>query len=443
MAKLKTGLFTAVSGKTKTAQFARVNGETILKDRTETKDTYEMSLAQARQSMRWANLVNMWKAFAGKLKPSYETLDGSSLYNTFMALNTAKQPIYLTKNEKKANACVVCDYIISRGSLPAIGVSKNANDIVVTDIEVESAIDENTTLKAFSQDVIALNPDFQDGDRIVAFYVSNTLVNNLPTVKVKASYVELNTKAADDVLLYDTADENAFANNGGFLAVKANPTGAVAWVHTRKEDGKTLVSSQELFCLNSALQAEYGDDESCAKAAATYGKLKADDYMTPGAEGASEQGSYTLTIAANEHASFTVDGVAYTGPVTVEAGDSVTVECIPASGYTFEEWDDESTDNPRTILSMSGDVTLEATLSAGEMVTVTLNTAEGISGYTVNGNAYTAPVQVAKGSEVTIRANVSGGYTFVKWSDNNTSNPRTVSNIQSNLTVSAVADPAE
>ena len=62
---------------------------------------------------------------------------------------------------------------------------------------------------------------------------------------------------------------------------------------------------------------------------------------------------YTLTITAGSGGSVDITGGEY------EKGTSVTVTADPNTGYEFEKWSDNNTDNPRTIL-VNSDTTLEA-----------------------------------------------------------------------------------
>lgn len=55
-----------------------------------------------------------------------------------------------------------------------------------------------------------------------------------------------------------------------------------------------------------------------------------------------------------------------------------------------------------------------------------------------HGSVTASATKVLAGGSVTLMAKADEGYEFQKWSDNNTTNPRTVTNIQANVTLSAV-----
>ena len=137
--------------------------------------------------------------------------------------------------------------------------------------------------------------------------------------------------------------------------------------------------------------------------------------------------SYTLTYVAGSNG--TLSG---STPQTVTQGASGTaVTAVPATGYHFANWSDNSTDNPRTDTNVQGNISVTAnfaintytlTYTAGSNGTIS-----GIYPQTVNYNA----------SGTAITANPSTGYHFVNWSDASTQNPRTDTNVQANKNVTA------
>ncbi|MBQ2076137.1 MAG: hypothetical protein II471_01345, partial [Bacteroidales bacterium] len=66
---------------------------------------------------------------------------------------------------------------------------------------------------------------------------------------------------------------------------------------------------------------------------------------------------YTITVTSNNSEWGTVAG---TG--TYLANSEIVITAIPAAGYYFIKWDDENTDNPRTVI-VNGDKTYQAIFS--------------------------------------------------------------------------------
>ena len=134
--------------------------------------------------------------------------------------------------------------------------------------------------------------------------------------------------------------------------------------------------------------------------------------------------TYSITLTCNpEHGTVSGDGV-------YQVGETATLTATPKDGYEFVRWSDGSTANPRT-LTVTADLTLTAEFAKINIptytVTLTCNPEHG----TVSGDGV---YQV--GETATLTATPKDGYEFVRWSDGNTANPRTLT-ITNNLTLTA------
>jgi hypothetical protein len=70
--------------------------------------------------------------------------------------------------------------------------------------------------------------------------------------------------------------------------------------------------------------------------------------------------NYTLTYTTDGHGTLTGSSTQI-----VEGGDSGSaVTAVPNSGYTFSQWSDSSTQNPRTDADVSGNISVEAQFTA-------------------------------------------------------------------------------
>ena len=118
------------------------------------------------------------------------------------------------------------------------------------------------------------------------------------------------------------------------------------------------------------------------------------------------------------------------GSGSYEEGEEVTLTVSPEDGYRFVAWDDSNTDNPR-VFNASEDLTLIATLEAIPEYSVTLTVNNNNFG-TVSGSG-----NYQEGSTATISATPALHCRFVKWDDDNTDNPRTLT-VNSAVTLEAV-----
>jgi hypothetical protein len=247
-----------------------------------TKMTNPRSDAQMRVRTRWSNVVAMYSGVRPLLRHGFENKPaGLSDYNMFVKLNMQRTPIYLTKQAVAGGACVATAYQISQGSLPAIVVTGTGQS-GVTDIRLGSLdITSNTTVAQFSTKVVENNADYRYGDQI-SFFLVKQMVNaetGIPYCQFSAAKVILDA-ANEDKLADVTGSSHGFASVDGKLGHSGNDGDcAYAWVHTRKSDGKTLVSSQSLLAANTK-EAEYKGDAAYNLSKSSYGS-SVESFLVP------------------------------------------------------------------------------------------------------------------------------------------------------------------
>ncbi len=126
--------------------------------------------------------------------------------------------------------------------------------------------------------------------------------------------------------------------------------------------------------------------------------------------------SYTITTNATPAAGGTVSGGG-----TYAYGAMATLTATPAADYTFMQWQDGNTQNPRTI-TVTGNATYVALFmtAGGDVYTLTVTSANPFLGSVMGGGTYPA------GAIVEISAYPASYAHFVQWNDGNTENPRRV-----------------
>ena len=137
--------------------------------------------------------------------------------------------------------------------------------------------------------------------------------------------------------------------------------------------------------------------------------------------------TYTLTYTAG--ANGTITGVS---PQTVNHGASGTaVTAVPDTGYHFVSWSDGVLTAARTDTNVTSDISVTANFA---ITTYTLTYTAGANG-SITG---ASPQTIDHGSDGTaVTAVPNAGYHFVNWSDASPANPRTNTNVQANLSVTA------
>ena len=282
MAKF-TGLLRKQVGSIGDLTFKQVNGVTIVSEKI-TQMTNPRSDAQMRVRTRWNNIVQMYKGIRPKLNKGFESkAAGLSDFNMFMKMNMQKEPVYLTKQEVAEGACVAAPYQITQGSIPAIvitGTGQNGK----TDIRLGGlSISSSTTVAQFAKAVVDNNPEYQYGDQISFFIVKQktNAETNVPYCLFEAAKVTLDA-ASEDTMNDVVGASTGFKVVDGYLGHSGNDGDcAYAWVHSRKSNGKLLVSSQSLLAANSII-SNYQGENAYMLARTSYG-ITQDVFLSPDA----------------------------------------------------------------------------------------------------------------------------------------------------------------
>ena len=133
--------------------------------------------------------------------------------------------------------------------------------------------------------------------------------------------------------------------------------------------------------------------------------------------------NYSLSVEAGNGGSVSASSGVY------EEGAEVTITATPDSGYVFGSWSDGSNQQNRNI-TVSQNLTLIANFIESTN-NFTLSVESGTGGtVSTTGGVYN------EGSQVSITATPSSGYSFNTWSNGSTDNPITVS-INSDLSITA------
>ena len=120
-----------------------------------------------------------------------------------------------------------------------------------------------------------------------------------------------------------------------------------------------------------------------------------------------------------------------TGSGIYEYKSTAKIEATPQNGYYFVKWSDDNTDNPRSV-TVTQKAEYEATF-AEKVFTFNAKSESTEKGKVLGAGSYRF------GSNVLLRADAENGYHFVKWDDNNTDNPRTLT-VESDKELTALFD---
>lgn len=263
--------------------FKRVGGKTIVSEKI-TATTNTRTTAQQKHRMKWPNLINMYSGVSPFLNCAFENKpQGLSDYNMFVKVNFAGSNVYLTKGEAAAKSCVAAPYQITMGSLDSIEWTGEAGSSV-TDITIGPlVIDDATTIAAFSHAVVSNNVHYDYGDQISFICVVQGVnaVSGHPQCWFYGECVVLDKSS--QAKLRACVSAAGFTVKNGKLGCMLDDEfqGAYAWVHSRKQNGATKVSSQVMTVKND-LFVSYSDDAAYQRAVATYGG-ETGNFLTPDA----------------------------------------------------------------------------------------------------------------------------------------------------------------
>ena len=266
------GIISKINGSAGNLTFKSLNGQTVISEKV-THIRNPRTNAQMQTRTKWGNIIAMYKGIRPLLNYGFENKPKNlSDYNMFVKVNMQRTPIYLTKQAVAGGACIATAYQISQGSLPAIVVTGTGQN-AYTDIRLGSlSIGSSTTVAQFSQAVVENNADYKYGDQI-SFFLVKQLVNantEIPYCQFSAAKVILDASNTE-TLATVTGSSNGFKSVDGKLGHAGNDGDcAYAWVHTRKADGKTLVSSQELLAANTK-ESDYQGDAAYSLSKSSYG----------------------------------------------------------------------------------------------------------------------------------------------------------------------------
>ena len=278
-----TGINTRLRGSIGNYTFARVNGQTIAKQKVDKKSVPVRTKSQMLTRMQFANLIHLYQSFKGTLHPSFEGKAARvSDYNEFVRSNINGNRVYLTKGMSSQGGCVVAAYQVTRGSLPSVEVDFGNANVPESDIAMGTlTLGNSTTLKAFSDAVVQNNPGWQSGDQLSVFIARQMMDSGtgVPRVTIDAIEVTLDVEAST-TLLKDVMDISLFNVVDGCLGLSGPVNGGVAFVHSRKTQSGTKVSTQ-FFVVSNTYLAQYQTAEAFVAAVNSYGGLTQDEFITP------------------------------------------------------------------------------------------------------------------------------------------------------------------
>lgn len=247
------------------------SGEQIVRQRNNSSnygDSASRTEAQMLRRVKWANLVNFYKASAFWMPKAFENKKSNqTMYNAFMAANINQSTVALTKQLAEEGCCICEALQISKGSLASLDFSySESTNFISTGLRTNAAITGTTTVGQLSAGIIATMHDFQNGDNVAwVKYVQDLNRDSGQNVhpRLLCFYYEFTLDTSSSVLLsahplakyFETAAESFYIMVGDATDLFEEGVG-FALIHTRRTSG-LKVSSQNVYMVNTDLVEQF------------------------------------------------------------------------------------------------------------------------------------------------------------------------------------------
>lgn len=235
---------------------------------------------QMSQRVRWANLVNFYRANKSWMKFAFETKPTNRTdYNQFMSLNAGTSRIYLPKSLANQGACIVDAYQMTQGSLASIEVIESENGWQTNlFLPTGFGITSTTTVAEFANALISQNPAIREGDQLsfVRLTQQTNASTGVPFVVVRKYEVLLKTDDLRFLGQFLPLDYIASESVAGGVAVVVDDSGNAGGfllILSRTVGGKTYVSTQSIIVANNdTLITQYSSAAALQEAIDSYGE---------------------------------------------------------------------------------------------------------------------------------------------------------------------------
>lgn len=366
--------------------------------------------AQMSTRVRLANLVAFYRASARWMKGAFETKAANqSDYNAFVSANAANNDVWLTKSQVDGGNAIVAPYVIARGSLGEI-TQTSAEDGIYSNLYMgATTISSTMSVAEFTAALLDNNNGLQEGDQLsIVQYIQNTSTDGNYTIVCRAYEVILslsNTELLGTYLPVELLTVGSDTNSPlGVLT--SSFTGGVAFILSRTQSGRILVSSSTLtLTYNNAVYALMTTTTQKSNAIASYGSnttVFLDSAAAAPANTAVGTGLTILSMIINGSAHAQGDEI----PTTYTEGQQIIVVLSGAVQYN----EDATLEIGRSQADVSVTATAVASgVQTGNTITFTVDATATINVPTGNTIDAYVGLDTAQGNNITAVFTMDGG----------------------------------
>lgn len=350
MAKVKSAGLRNYVGRLAGSVYYVVKGQNVARE-VAAQVTNPKTQPQMMQRVRLANLVNFYRANKEWMKKfAFETLTGlKTIYNEFISQNLTNISAPLTK-KNATEGVVVPDFLkLTKGSLSSIGTVNEwpSETVAITPLPL---IESDNSIGALSKRLIE-NNGFKENDQLSIIVIK--YMTNKPCV-VSANEIIINSASSQALPSYISQVSGLMRILIENIIDVTNANGfATCLIHSRRENGKVLVSSEVLSLSPKARAAQLAASSKRAfeLAIESYGYTN-EPFLDPTQNALLEK--HTISVV-------TSDAGTITGGGTYDYGTEVKISAAPKGGFTFNGWAPPFNGKPNPFtLKVVKDVTVEA-----------------------------------------------------------------------------------
>lgn len=269
--------------------YQRKDGTTVVYEAKEKAATPVRTEAQMQIRTQWSNLGAVYTQFHKTLKKGFEGLEaGLSDYNAFIQANVGVCKVYIPKWIRLNGGCVLAPYLVTRGKMPSISMTRSGGDVLVSNIALGAlVIGDDTTVGELSAAVLAYNATWQEGDQLTFFYGTQEVDEVTGTPRALISGWKVVLDVTDETVLWNVVSPTGFSSVDGRLGMGvAISSAAAVWVHTREGAGSDVQVSTQYLYVDSAILESYQNEAAFAASAASYGGINTEEaFLDPRSSG--------------------------------------------------------------------------------------------------------------------------------------------------------------
>lgn len=246
-------------------------------------ESAKRTVAMQTRRTKWGNVVSFFRQNKDLMARAFERKSANlSDYNRFMQLNIPIASVALTRDDFLKGACILQDYTIADGSLPAINSSLLEEDGFVFDLLTTLDGEFNDyTIGEISINLMDNNPQILEGDQL-------TFINwtNAGTVgggiRLYRHLVEITIDRNSSLPFSGLRYSNIVASTGSKVIIQGNgPVYGQAIIHSRSVGGNLLVSPAKIALSSTTFVEQFSEPAAVKKAIDSYG-VDVEKLLEPG-----------------------------------------------------------------------------------------------------------------------------------------------------------------